>query len=139
MRWTAPDANTSDDVGAWINRSTFMALLYSFGVVDGRQLALWQLRLAFEEPPNGAKDQLHRARAAACWILHAGEMIVRMVVEPGDVAEADRRAWRKGELYRGRSGYSLDRWIFWKKGFANVGGSQEVVDHMNMLEKTVEL
>lgn len=54
---------------------------------------------------------------ATLWIKNAGKFIWEQTLsgKPEDLDETDTRMLRAGGLYKGQSGYSRDRWDFWKK------------------------
>ncbi len=67
---------------------------------------------------------------AAQWILWFGQSLFKRVLFPGEAEIEDlTHSWGPGQLYQGQGGLSIDRWRFWKKGFASVaagvGGEKE--------------
>ncbi|KAF2417660.1 hypothetical protein EJ08DRAFT_71094 [Tothia fuscella] len=73
------------------------------------------MRDAFESKQE-PKFQIHYVMAAAQWILWNGQMFFDGVVHPMPIED---RSLKFGELYTGGgSQLSIERWHFWKKGFA---------------------
>ncbi|KAF0330677.1 hypothetical protein RB213_008682 [Colletotrichum asianum] len=117
----------SDDVPStltrWINLNAFAALLWSYNLVDGRDHAVQQLRSAFEDRRSSdvgdraAADA--RVVAAAQWAVHACQRLYHLsVTSSGEEATGTRaKRWRPGARFKGRAGFSFQRWEFWQAAF----------------------
>ncbi|KAI8164744.1 hypothetical protein KHU50_007195 [Colletotrichum sp. SAR 10_65] len=120
----------SDDVPAtltrWINLNAFAALLWSYNLVDGRDHAVQQLRSAFEDRRSsdvGDRDAADaRVVAAAQWATHACQRLYHLsVTSSGEETNgAKAKLWRPGARFRGRAGFSFQRWEFWQAAFEEV-------------------
>ncbi|KAJ3952176.1 hypothetical protein N0V92_011393 [Colletotrichum tropicale] len=117
----------SDDVPStltrWINLNAFAALLWSYNLVDGRDHAVQQLRSAFEDRRSSdvgdraAADA--RVVAAAQWAVHACQRLYHLSVTSSGEETAGTKAklWRPGARFKGRAGFSFQRWEFWQAAF----------------------
>ncbi|KAJ0345998.1 hypothetical protein COL154_008931 [Colletotrichum chrysophilum] len=120
----------SDDVPStltrWINLNAFAALLWSYNLVDGRDHAVQQLRSAFEDRRSSdvgdraAADA--RVVAAAQWAVHACQRLYHLsVTSSGEEATGTKaKLWRPGARFKGRAGFSFQRWEFWQAAFEEV-------------------
>ncbi|KAJ0280419.1 hypothetical protein COL940_006243 [Colletotrichum noveboracense] len=120
----------SDDVPStltrWINLNAFAALLWSYNLVDGRDHAVQQLRSAFEDRRSSdvgdraAADA--RVVAAAQWAVHACQRLYHLsVTSSGEEATGTKaKRWRPGARFKGRAGFSFQRWEFWQAAFEEV-------------------
>jgi hypothetical protein len=136
---TPPSPSSSDEEhaaasGAWVSFHAFVARLLHASVSPGSETtAVWMLRAALEqdgEPANLDRD----LRTAAVYVEYAGATLVQMLAlqpEP-QLDDAMQRMLKGGELWKGKSGLTVDRWTFWGKRFReqadNVGTSKEVKD-----------
>ncbi|KAJ0384844.1 hypothetical protein COL922a_007511 [Colletotrichum nupharicola] len=117
----------SDDVPStltrWINLNAFAALLWSYNLVDGRDHAVQQLRSAFEDRRSsdvGDRDAADtRVVAAAQWAVHACQRLYHLsVTSSGEEATGTKaKLWRPGARFKGRAGFSFQRWEFWQAAF----------------------
>ena len=133
----APNAGPDpENPGRFVNFHCFAANLYERQILSGGPTwAIWALRDAHENlcKEEGEWRQLTRDElmmGAAQWILWFGQSLFKQVLYPGEVDREDlTRAWRPGQLYQGQGDLSIDRWRFWKEGFASVaagaGGEKE--------------
>ncbi|KAI8242794.1 hypothetical protein K4K55_009677 [Colletotrichum sp. SAR 10_96] len=120
----------SDDVPStlarWINLNAFAALLWSYNLVDGRDHAVQQLRSAFEDRRSSdvgdraAADA--RVVAAAQWAVHACQRLYHLSVTSSgeETTGAKAKRWRPGARFKGRAGFSFQRWEFWQAAFEEV-------------------
>ncbi|KAF2772152.1 hypothetical protein EJ03DRAFT_214274 [Teratosphaeria nubilosa] len=68
-----------------------------------------------EEPDDHFHHTPDVGIAAAClWMIHGGERAWRL--STGDYHDEEAKDWR-GDLWRGRRGYSVERWRLWKRRF----------------------
>ncbi|KAK2770444.1 hypothetical protein CKAH01_14719 [Colletotrichum kahawae] len=119
----------------WINLNAFAALLWSYNLVDGRDHAVQQLRSAFEDRRSsdvGDRDAADaRVIAAAQWAEHACQRLYHRSVtssssedegEGGAAAGTKAKRWRPGARFKGRAGFSFQRWGFWQAAFGEAHG-----------------
>jgi hypothetical protein len=103
------------------NFSIFGARLTREGVSDFSLWAIWELRLALEEEPDPrarnykfyGSDLDLRVPLAAKWIAIAGESLYKSNKPFGGPAKG-------GRLWKGKEGFSIGRWLFWKRRFKEV-------------------
>lgn len=76
---------------------------------------------------------------ATLWINHAGKFIWEQTLsgKPEELDETDTRMLRAGELYKGQSGYSRDRWDFWKKRLGELR-SQVSESRRSVVDEAIE-
>jgi hypothetical protein len=109
-------------VSSWLNLNAFMALLLTHNLVDSRQFALWQLRQAFETQAGSSEEFVCQVQAGAIWVLNAGQAIMFLSEEQGDLSPDDARAMRPGPLFEGRPGFNLQRWAWWRQQLQDAEG-----------------
>lgn len=81
------------------------------GVVDLRHMAIWSLRDALEERHRWNLKALDGLVPGAVeWILKAGRLLRTADQQYGAAA-------RPGPLFKGKEGFSPERWAFWKERF----------------------
>jgi hypothetical protein len=126
----------------WLNLNSFAARLLTLDTVSWTTFAVWTLRAALEDASSGPKLDCDVA-AAAQWIVHGGEVLF---AECAPKAEAqggeESRALASGQLYQGKSGLFVERWMFWKKRFGEIcaqegekgGMANEARDRMEDIE-----
>ncbi|KAF6799513.1 hypothetical protein CSOJ01_12441 [Colletotrichum sojae] len=110
----------------FVNLNAFAALLWSYNLIDGRDFAIQQLRSAFEDRRSSdAGDRSGadaRLMAAAQWAIHSCQRLYHLSVtcEPASPEGSDdgsERRWRPGARFKGRAGFSFQRWEFWQQSF----------------------
>ncbi|KAI1862482.1 hypothetical protein JX265_009196 [Neoarthrinium moseri] len=128
------------DAARWINSNAFVALLASSELPVAAHKGLWSLRDALEEPYS-KKYSDSEISAAAQWILHAGQWLFRWIQVPQEVTSQDEQSTEPGSLWTdGGSGYSLERWRFWRQGFQSASEREEAKQETKMLSsKAVKL
>ncbi|KAI0202601.1 hypothetical protein F4808DRAFT_458772 [Astrocystis sublimbata] len=104
-------------VAEQVSFHALVARLLHAGISPGSELtALWMLRDALEK--DG--DDIDRAlKIAAVYIEYAGATLVqtlKLQPEP-QLDETEQRMTKGGELWKGKSGLTADRWKFWGKRF----------------------
>jgi len=123
-----PGVSFDIEVTAWTNLNYFYALLAGREVSDlSRYFAIWAMREALERPYSDGDDatavQKYETHvpAAAAWIFGAFRVLYNKEEDltPTDDTQGDPA--RGGELWRGKSEFSKERWDFWKERFAQVG------------------
>ncbi|KAH6695383.1 hypothetical protein F5X68DRAFT_198355 [Plectosphaerella plurivora] len=115
---------TKAEIAGYTNLNAFMALLWSRGLIEGYDFALWQLRSAFEEDVADKEEATQLAAAAAYWAIHAGSRLRQLVLDPPKLSGPEERSLSAGDKFGGASGYSEERWAFWIKAFeARADGS----------------
>lgn len=107
----------------WANANAFAArVTASASAFDGSDpldfslYAIWALRTALED-----KDDVPEAtvRAAAMWILHAGQQLRS---QSKDQRSFQGKSARAGNKYPAKewNGFEMDRWRSWNNRFANI-------------------
>ncbi|KAG7100545.1 hypothetical protein HYQ44_019897 [Verticillium longisporum] len=108
---------TDGQLASYLSIQAFTALLWSRGLIHGDDFVLWQLRSAFEEDVEDAKEAAYLSAAAGLWIVHAGSRVWQLVTDGPVLSGPDARSLRAGEKLGGEGGYGKERWAFWVKGF----------------------
>ena len=120
------------EVEAWTNMNYFFALAARNDIQDLSMYAIFALREALETPPidelMSTANQKYDANvpAAAAWILGYGHDLFRM---EKDLTPADKKQGnpgRGGELWKGKSEFSKERWALWKERFAAIATMEGV-------------
>ncbi|KAI0852921.1 hypothetical protein F5Y00DRAFT_226371 [Daldinia vernicosa] len=111
----------------WVNVNSFLARLHhKQGIWE--KYVIWELREGLETPFTPIQDMPTvvetRIRVATEWIFESSR---RIFVDSLDHAFSDYpegpntgRPYSCGPLYSGVSGYSLERWCFWKRRLAEI-------------------
>ncbi|KAK2037570.1 hypothetical protein LZ31DRAFT_600369 [Colletotrichum somersetense] len=137
-------AIVTDTLARWVSLNAFAALLWSYNLIDGRDLAVRQLRAAFEDRRSsdaGDRDGADaRLMAAAQWAVHSCQRLYHLSVtsegrgagdgggsngngssngngKKGAAEDGAGERWKPGPRFRGRAGFSFRRWEFWQQGF----------------------
>lgn len=111
---------------AYLSVQSFISLLWSNGLIDGWDFALWQLRGALESDVEHEEERQLQVAAAGLWILHAGPRVWQLVVDTPAYAGAEVRSMRAGDKFDGPGGYSFQRWEYWQQSFEGRVDSQGV-------------
>ncbi|KAI2472129.1 hypothetical protein F4781DRAFT_438877 [Annulohypoxylon bovei var. microspora] len=108
----------------WINLNSFLAKLYSKEIIRWKNFPIWELRIGLETSlspavASGEPVADTRIRVVREWIGQSGHHLLResLLSTLSDYPEKERgnRPYRGGPLYTGDSGFSLERWCFWKR------------------------
>ncbi|KAF4625585.1 hypothetical protein G7Y89_g12580 [Cudoniella acicularis] len=120
---------TSENRQRWHNLSAFLVKLTDYGIMDLSIYAIWAFRFALETRPNVTSTLLHQADymdyhvpIAAMWIKKTGRKIYANCYAGDDFPDEEKPGG--GGLWDGESGFSTDRWRFWKARFAEIGEFQ---------------
>ncbi|KAI1661036.1 hypothetical protein F4813DRAFT_349309 [Daldinia decipiens] len=110
----------------WLNLNSFIARLHCEQKGWGKYL-IWELRNGLETPLTPIQDiptAETRIRVAIEWIFESSRFILNhsLLHTFSDYPEGPNtgRPYRGGPLYSGVSGYSLERWCFWKRRLAEI-------------------
>ncbi|ROT41179.1 hypothetical protein SODALDRAFT_330891 [Sodiomyces alkalinus F11] len=112
-----PNTPSDAEKDAYLSTQAFMALLWSGGLVEGWNFALWQLRSALEEEVEQPEEEKLLVAAAALCVIHAGPQIWQLVVDPPEYTGPDNQSHRPGSRFDGPGGYNFKRWEFWLGAF----------------------
>ncbi|KNG50186.1 hypothetical protein TW65_03105 [Stemphylium lycopersici] len=123
----AHDGFIEQEVEAWANMNFFYARIAERELHDLSMYALFAMRTALESPPvddpTSTANQKYDANvpAAAAWVFGNGYRLFRL---EKDLTPSDRKQGnpaRGGELWKGKSEFSKERWALWKQRFAEIG------------------
>jgi hypothetical protein len=118
---SSPSVNLSQK---WANHNAFTAACMSARVM-GMEKSYWDLGLITGALENKSKTvpQLEMdVAAAAQWFLHAGSEIWRTKADYGAVYGQD------SELWKGKPGFSKERWNIWKERLATLEKDERLSD-----------
>jgi hypothetical protein len=103
-----------------------VARLLHAGISPGSETtAIWMLRAALEQPTGNGGDFDRDLMTAAVYIEYAGATLVQTLAlrpEP-QLDETQQRMLKGGELWKGKSGLTPERWAFWGKQFRELAGN----------------
>ncbi|RYC64907.1 hypothetical protein CHU98_g1307 [Xylaria longipes] len=108
---------------AHISFHAFVARLLQTGISPGSETtAIWMLRDALERDVKSTDKggDIDRAlKAGAMYIEYAGATLIqKLALQPEpQLDETQQRMLKGGELWKGKSGLTVDRWKFWGKRF----------------------
>ncbi|KAI0151999.1 hypothetical protein F4776DRAFT_599757 [Hypoxylon sp. NC0597] len=116
------DDYTTFTESEWLNVNSFIARLYAANVLHAGAFPIWELRSGLEIPLSPeVRDEPAanvRVRVACEWMIRSAPRTIResLLRTHSDVVrgESTNRAFRGGPLYSGESGFSIERWCFWK-------------------------
>lgn len=120
------------EINAWANTNFFFARVTDRDLEDLSLFGLWAMRQALEtvpqDEPKATAVQTYDAYtpAAAAWIFGMGASLFR---KEKDLTPTDRKQGnpaRGGELWKGKSEFSKERWSLWKERFAAIGKMEGV-------------
>ncbi|KAI0854774.1 hypothetical protein F4860DRAFT_507974 [Xylaria cubensis] len=134
---------------AQISFHAFVARLLQAGISPGSETtAIWMLRDALEQnvtsTGKGGDDIDRTLKTAAVYIEYAGATLVqKLALQPEpQLDETQQRMLKGGELWKGKSGLTMDRWKFWGKRFreqAENATGQETKDLALHAAKLIEV
>ncbi|KAF2965658.1 hypothetical protein GQX73_g7920 [Xylaria multiplex] len=108
----------------WKNQNSFVARLTSAFFDPGSTFPIWQLRTALEEPPTNGPAEECRLWVACEWVIRCSRIIHKNM----DSGLSDDAAFSTGSLCRDVPHFSIDRWNFWKKRFAEISVDAKKLD-----------
>ncbi|KAJ8125599.1 hypothetical protein O1611_g8039 [Lasiodiplodia mahajangana] len=124
--WIDPVGNKEDECNVgefarWQNQNSFVARLTSASLTTGQRFPIWQLRAALEEPPTRGRAQECRLWVACEWIIRCDGFIYQCM----NSGWSDEQSFQTGSLCDGFPHFSINRWNFWKKRFAEMSADAE--------------
>ncbi|KAJ4319903.1 hypothetical protein N0V94_003675 [Neodidymelliopsis sp. IMI 364377] len=138
----APDASASGlEIDAWANVNFFFAKVTEQGLSDLSIYAIWSLRTALEEEheddAEGTAVQKLDAfvPAAASWIFG---MSRALYLKDVDLTPSDRKQGnpaRGGPLWKGKAGFSKERWALWKERLTVVSKMEEISERTKNISR----
>ncbi|KAI4605305.1 hypothetical protein J4E83_010730 [Alternaria metachromatica] len=120
------------EVQAWTNMNYFFAFVAREHIYDLSMYAIFALREALETPPidepMSTANQKYDANvpAAAAWIIAYGHDLFRMEKDLTPTDKKQGNPGRGGELWKGKSEFSKERWALWKERFAAIAEMEGV-------------
>lgn len=127
-----------------INFQGFAARLTAEGVWDLSRLGVYRLRAVLEEGPDyyiAGYDKVG-PHIDACilpaevWISLSAKVILRFCRANGD--GADRNDLPGGEYWKGKEGFSVERWEFWKQRLDEIMVNKEVSEETRSVAKKMK-
>lgn len=117
-----------------INFQGFASRLTTEGVFDLSQLAVYRLRDVLEEDPDYYIEDYHEVgpHLDACilpanvWISLAAPTILGFCKANGE--GAGRNDMAGGKHWKGRAGFSMERWEFWKQRLGEIAMNNEAAE-----------
>lgn len=130
---TAPDESTE----SWTALNAFVARMEAGGLLNFDVYAVWALRSALEDwtPVPGAQDPLDADALnaaippAVVWILYAQDKIKEL----SQKGEEGDRVTRGGPRWTGPSGFSVERWNFWRQRFEEMSNRGDLNEEARAL------
>ncbi|KAI0147713.1 hypothetical protein GGR57DRAFT_475667 [Xylariaceae sp. FL1272] len=108
---------------ACLSFHSLVARLLHAGISPGSETtAIWMLRAALEQEKPG-DDSDRDLMVAAMYIEYAGATLVQsLCLDPKpQLDETQQRMLKGGDLWKGESGLTVERWTFWGQRFARLG------------------
>jgi hypothetical protein len=128
-----PGVSFDIEVTAWTNMNSFYALLTGKGMFDLSQyFAIWATRQALEtsqkddEESTAVQKYETYVPAAAVWVFGAFRTLFEKEKDLTPENDNGGDPARGGDLWKGKSEFSKERWYFWRERFAEVGKMDEV-------------
>ncbi|KAF5664604.1 hypothetical protein FCIRC_10758 [Fusarium circinatum] len=111
----------------WINMNGLAAYLTIENLYGGWYRALESIKLGLE---NGSRNEAQNiiecfAPAAATWFILSSQQIYHMCRE-NTLQDSSSR----GQLWKGRSGFNLERWTFWRSRFIELRNHSLATDEL---------
>lgn len=127
-----------------INFQGFAARLTAAGVWDLSRLGVYRLRDVLEEDPDYYIPGYDKVgpHLDACilpaevWICLCAKVILHFCRENGE--GADRNDLPGGKHWKGRKGFSVERWEFWKKKLDEIAVNEEASDETRSTAKKMK-
>ncbi|KAF5984454.1 P-loop containing protein [Fusarium bulbicola] len=116
-----------ETIRRWINMNGLAAYLTIENLYGGLYRALESIKLGLE---NGSRREAQNiidcfAPAAATWFILSSQHIYHMCRE-----NALQDSSSRGHLWKGRSGFSLERWTFWRSRFIELRNNSLATDEL---------
>lgn len=130
------------EADAWANLNFFYARTTEKEHHDFSLYAIWAMRQALETTPQDDNEATSAQKldayvpAAAAWVMGSGRILF---MKEKDLTPTDRKQGdpaRGGELWKGKSEFSRNRWSFWKERFAEIGRMSDVSESTRTTAKT---
>ncbi|KAI1209513.1 uncharacterized protein F4807DRAFT_460727 [Annulohypoxylon truncatum] len=118
---TGPSSKHNFTGYQWIDLNSFLAKLHQKQIVQLENYPIWELRSSLETPlsSDGEPATDIRIRVVEEWLRQTAPRLLQdsLLSTFSDFPEGGNRGrpYRGGPLYTGESGYSLERWCFWKR------------------------
>jgi len=128
-----PGSSFDIETTAWANMNFLYALFTGKEIDDcSNPFAIWAMRQALETPHSDDEQSTAVQKyetyvpAAAVWVFGAFRVLYQKEQDltPKDDSGGDPA--RGGDLWKGKSEFSKERWSFWKERFAEIGKMDEV-------------
>jgi Protein of unknown function (DUF3632) len=98
------------------------------------------MRDAFEEPVGQEWENEYCVMAAAQWIIWSGQNLFTFFLFLEKTSLDEEKGWKFGSLYTGGGTFlSMERWYFWKRGFASVENSKYGDESKKNASKALDL
>jgi len=126
------------EVQAWTNMNYFFAFVAREHIYDLSMYAIFALREALETPPidepMSTANQKYDANvpAAVAWIIAYGHDLFRMEKDLTPTDKKQGNPGRGGELWKGKSEFSKERWALWKERFAAIAEMEGVKERTRL-------
>ncbi|KAI0387354.1 hypothetical protein F5Y04DRAFT_274207 [Hypomontagnella monticulosa] len=112
----------------WLNLNSFLAKLHTKHNIGWWNYAIWELRSGLEtelSPISGKPEPDTRVRVASEWAIQSASRLLNdsLCHACQDYPEGEDGKgypFKAGPLFSGASGYSLERWCFWKRRFTEI-------------------
>lgn len=114
-----------NSVEGWTSLNAFVARVDQLQLSSFDDYAIWAMRSSVEAaaPEDSELDTTDSyVPPATTWILYGGEK----VWERSQAGLEGTPSTRGGPLWTGKRGYSVERWLFWKKRFCEVAAMDDL-------------
>lgn len=123
----------------WRNLNAFCARLTRDGIDDCTVYALWVIREAQEDEPDPCSKAYHRQGPpldyyipiVADYISQIGFLLFQSEEDFGDMGKGER-------LWKGKTGFCMERWIFWKERLRVVRAQKQCKEETRRLAGQTE-
>lgn len=130
------------EVDAWANLNFFLARITGKDVADFSINAIWAMREALEtvqqddEDATAAQKYDAHVPAAAAWAQGSDRKLFLLEKDLTPTDPKQGNPARGGELWKGKSEFSPERWAFWKERFVAIGEMKEISEATQAIAKS---
>lgn len=129
---------------AYTNLNYFWALLTKHKIINLWTWVIWAMRDALEDSPTAAKSGQYSSGtvqekttafvpAAAVWVFVLGRELYLREQDLTPKRATEGNTGRGGELWKGKSEFSKERWALWKSRFETVSEMEDLTEEVRKI------
>ncbi|KAK5995193.1 hypothetical protein PT974_03591 [Cladobotryum mycophilum] len=126
-------------IAEWISLNSFAARIVGESIQPWTNFGLWELRDGLEQPLSSAIAKETYLTTTSEWLTHAGKVLHEEGKKVVQLDEHDLRALASGKLFKGKPGFSDERWNFWRQRLEELSAEAGHGEVVTRTEKAIEV